>query len=162
MSDTDLQDQAIQVDTEKGNFKYPEDYEFDAGVGLTEDTIKYISDVKDDPDWVREFRLKALEVFQKKPMPTKWADKDLENIDFDKIRYYLSKGQQPARSWDDVPDDVKETFERLGIPEQERKFLAGVEAQFDSEASYSRMKEDLEKEGVIFVGESLSQTLEYR
>ena len=88
MSDTDLQDQAIQVDTEKGNFKYPENYEFDAGVGLTEDTIKYISDVKDDPDWVREFRLKALEVFQKKPMPTKWADKDLENIDFDKIRYY--------------------------------------------------------------------------
>ena len=58
-------------------------------------------------------------------MPTNWADKDLENIHFDKIRYYLSKGQQPARSWDDVPDDVKETFERLGIPEQERKFLAG-------------------------------------
>ena len=73
MSDIDLQDQAIQVDTEKGNFKYPENYEFDAGVGLTEDTVKYISDVKDDPDWVREFRLKALEVFKKKPMPTKWA-----------------------------------------------------------------------------------------
>ena len=82
MSDIDLQDQAIQVDTEKGNFKYPENYEFDAGIGLTEDTVKYISDVKDDPDWVREFRLKALEVFKKKPMPTKWADKDLENIDF--------------------------------------------------------------------------------
>ena len=107
--------------------------------------MKYISKVKKEAPWILDFRLKALEIFQKKPMPTNWADKDLENIHFDKIRYYLSKGQVPARSWDDVPDDVKETFERLGIPEQERKFLAGVEAQFDSEASYSRMKEDLEK-----------------
>ena len=90
------------------------------------------------------FRLKALEIF-KKPMPTKWADKDLENIDFDQIRYYLSKGPTTlANLGREVPDDVK-TFERLGIPEQERKFLAGVEAQFDSEAAYSRMKEDLEK-----------------
>ncbi|MDP4878557.1 MAG: Fe-S cluster assembly protein SufB, partial [Opitutales bacterium] len=152
MSDTDIQDKAINVDTEKGNFKYPENYEFDAGVGLTEETVKYISKVKDEDPWILDFRLKALEIFKKKPMPTNWADKDLENIHFDEIRYYLSKGQQPARTWDEVPDDVKETFERLGIPEQERKFLAGVEAQFDSEASYSRMKEDLEKEGVIFVG----------
>ena len=151
-TDTEIQDEAINVDTEKGNFKYPENYEFDAGVGLTEDTVKYISNVKDEDQWILDFRLKALEIFKKKPMPTKWADKDLENIHFDEIRYYLSKGQQPARTWDEVPDDVKETFERLGIPEQERKFLAGVEAQFDSEASYSRMKEDLEKEGVIFVG----------
>ena len=154
MSDINLkeQEEALNLDTEKGNFHYPEDYEFDAGVGLNEDTIRYISDVKEEDDWVRAFRLKALEIFKKKPMPTNWADADLENIDFDRIRYYLSKGQQPSRSWDDVPDDVKETFERLGIPEQERKFLAGVEAQFDSEAAYSRMKEDLEKEGVIFVG----------
>ena len=152
MSDIDIQDEAINVDTEKGNFKYPENYEFDAGVGLTEDTVKYISNVKDEDPWILDFRLKALEIFKKKPMPTKWADEDLNNIHFDKIRYYLSKGQVPARTWDEVPDDVKETFERLGIPEQERKFLAGVEAQFDSEASYSHMKEDLEKQGVIFVG----------
>ena len=85
-------------------------------------------------------------------MPTHWATDDLKNIDFDVIRYYLAKGQRPSRTWDEVPDDIKNTFERLGIPEQERKFLAGVEAQFDSEAAYSRMKEDLEKEGVIFVG----------
>ena len=146
------QDVAIQVDTEKGNFKYPENYQYDAGVGLTEDTVRYISKVKDEAPWLLDVRLNALKVFEKKKMPTSWADTDLENIDFDKIRYYLSKGQQPSRTWEEVPDDVKETFERLGIPEQERKFLAGVEAQFDSEAAYSRMKEDLEKEGVIFVG----------
>jgi Fe-S cluster assembly protein SufB len=85
-------------------------------------------------------------------MPTHWASKDLEAIDFDKIRYYLATGQKPTRSWDEVPDDVKKTFERLGIPEKERAYLAGVEAQFDSEASYSNMKEELAKEGVIFVG----------
>ena len=152
MPDTTQQDEALKIDYEKGNFNFPEDYAFDAGTGLTEETVRYISKVKDEAPWVLDFRLKALEVFRKKPMPTNWASKDLEAIDFDKIRYYLSKGQTPSRSWDDVPDDVKQTFERLGIPEQERKFLAGVEAQFDSEAAYSRMKEDLEKEGVIFVG----------
>ena len=132
------QEEALHFDTEKGNFQYPEDYKYDAGVGLNEATIKYISEVKDEDEWLRDFRLKALEIFRKKPMPTKWADKDLENIDFDQIRDYLSKGQQPSRTWDEVPDDVKETFERLGIPEQERKFLAGVAAQFAAEAAYSR------------------------
>ena len=146
------QEEAIQIDYEKGNFSFPEDYTYDAGTGLNEETIAYISKVKNEAKWVKEFRLKALEIFNKKPMPTHWASKDLENIIFKNIRYYLSKGQKPSRTWDEVPDDVKETFERLGIPEQERKFLAGVEAQFDSEAAYSRMKEDLEKEGVIFVG----------
>jgi Fe-S cluster assembly protein SufB len=146
------QEEAIQVDYEKGNFSFPEDYTYDAGTGLNEETVAYISKVKNEAAWVKEFRLKALEIFNKKPIPTHWASKDLENIVFENIRYYLSKGQKPSRTWDEVPDDVKETFERLGIPEQERKFLAGVEAQFDSEAAYSRMKEDLEKEGVIFVG----------
>ena len=84
-------------------------------------------------------------------MPTHWATKDLENINFDKIRYYLAQGQKPKRTWDEVPDDIKKTFERLGIPEQERKFLAGVEAQFDSEAAYSNIKEAVAKQGVIFV-----------
>lgn len=141
----------IEVDREKGNFHYNTEYEFDAGVGLSEDVVKYISDVKGEDNWIKDFRLKALKSFEKKRMPTHWATKDLENIDFDVIRYYLSKGQMPSRSWEEVPDDVKETFERLGIPEQERKFLAGVEAQFDSEAAYSRMKDDLAEKGVIFV-----------
>ncbi|MCC5835256.1 MAG: Fe-S cluster assembly protein SufB [Opitutales bacterium] len=142
----------IQVDRDTGNFHYDTTYEFDAGVGLNEETINYISKVKEEPEWMREFRLKALATFNKKATPTHWASKDLENIHYDKIRYYLSKGQRPSRSWDDVPDDVKNTFERLGIPEKERAYLAGVEAQFDSEASYSNMKEELSKEGVIFVG----------
>lgn len=143
---------AIDIDRNKGNFSYDTKYDFDAGIGLSEATVNYIADVKGEDDWVRAFRLKALEVFNSKPLPTNWATKDLENIDFDKFRYYLSTGQRASRTWEDVPDDIKQTFERLGIPEQERAFLAGVEAQFDSEAAYSRMKDDLSKEGVIFVG----------
>jgi Fe-S cluster assembly protein SufB len=142
----------LQFERDQGNFHYDTTYEFDAGVGLNEATVDYICDVKGEDDWVREFRKKALKVFRDKPTPTHWASKDLENIDYDKIRYYLSKGQRPSRSWDEVPDEVKQTFERLGIPEKERAYLAGVEAQFDSEASYSNMKEELSKQGVIFVG----------
>ncbi len=142
----------IDIDRSKGDFHYETDYEFDAGTGLSEATVNYIADVKGEDDWIREFRLKALKTFEKKQLPTHWATDDLESIDFNKIRYYLSKGQTPSRTWDEVPDEVKETFERLGIPEQERKFLAGVEAQFDSEAAYSRMKESLAKDGVIFIG----------
>ena len=142
--------EAIDIDRTKGDFTFPERNKFDAGRGLSSKTVDYISDVKNDPDWVREFRHKALKVFQDKPMPTNWATKDLEAIDFDIIRYYLSDGEKPKRSWDDVPPDVLETFERLGIPQQERAFLAGVEAQFDSEAAYSNVKEELTKQGVIF------------
>ena len=142
---------AIDVDRATGDFRFPENHKYDAGYGLNADTVRYISDVKKEKDWILEFRLKALDVFESKAMPTNWATDDLNNIDFDAIRYYLSDGQKPKRSWDDVPDDIKETFERLGIPEQERAFLAGVEAQFDSEAAYSNVKEALSKEGVIFV-----------
>ncbi|MEO1831922.1 MAG: Fe-S cluster assembly protein SufB [Akkermansiaceae bacterium] len=134
-----------------GNFSFPESHKFDAGYGLTKDTVDYISKVKDEPAWVNEFRHKALETFESKPMPTNWATRDLENIDFDAIRYYLSDGAQPKRSWDEVPPEVLETFDRLGVPEQERAFLAGVEAQYDSGAAYSNVKEALADEGVIFV-----------
>ncbi len=142
---------AVNIDRSAGDFSYPENHTYDAGYGLSEATIDYICDVKNDPDWVREFRKRALKVFNDKPMPTHWATKDLEAINFDKIRYYLSSGSTPKRSWDEVPDDVKRTFERLGIPEQERKFLAGVEAQFDSEAAYSNIKKVVSDQGVIFV-----------
>ena len=142
----------LEIDRSVGNFSYPEKHQFDAGTGLTSETVDYISRVKNEPEWIREFRQRALEIFESKPMPTHWASRDLENIIFKNIRYYLANGQRPTRSWDEVPDDVKKTFERLGIPEQERKFLAGVEAQFDSEAVYSNIKKAVGDQGVIFVG----------
>ncbi len=145
-------DSALNLDREKGNFSYDVDYAYDAGVGLSEKTIDYISEVKKEAQWIRKFRHDALKIFNEKPLPLNWAPKDIQNVEFDKIRYYLSQGQMPSRDWEDVPDKIKETFERLGVPEQERKFLAGVEAQFDSESAYSRMKEELAKQGVIFMG----------
>jgi Fe-S cluster assembly protein SufB len=142
----------IGIDRNVGDFSFPEQHEFDAGIGLTPATIDYISEVKGEPEWIREWRHKAHQVFLQKAMPTSWASEDLNAINFDKIRYYLSRGQKTNRSWEDVPDDVKRTFERLGIPEQERKFLAGVEAQFDSEAVYSNIKKAVGDQGVIFMG----------
>ena len=143
---------AVAVDRSVGDFHYKVDYARDAGRGLSERVVNYIAEVKEDPEWVREFRLKGFRTFLDKPLPTHWASKDLETIDFDKIRYYLAPGTTTRRSWDEVPEDIKRTFERLGIPEQERKFLAGVEAQFDSEAVYSNIKKAVGEQGVIFVG----------
>ncbi|MFM7750103.1 MAG: Fe-S cluster assembly protein SufB, partial [Opitutaceae bacterium] len=105
------------IDQSRGDFKYDVAYEFDAGTGLNERTIDYISSVKKEASWIRDFRHNALKVFNSKPMPVHWATRDLGNINFDKIRYYLAQGQKPKRTWDDVPDDIKKTFERLGIPE---------------------------------------------
>ncbi len=144
--------QTIDIDRTIGDFSYDVPAVHDAGVGLSEDTIHFISNVKEEPDWIREFRLKAYHTFLEKPLPTHWATEDLNAIDFDKIRYYLGGGTAPKRRWEDVPEDIKNTFERLGIPESERKFLAGVEAQFDSEAVYSNIKKAVADQGVIFVG----------
>jgi Fe-S cluster assembly protein SufB len=146
------QNTQLDIDRSVGDFHYDMDYAFDAGVGLNEATIDYICDVKGEAGWIRRFRKEALRKFEAMPLPTHWASHDLENIIFENIRYYLAQGQQPKRSWDDVPDEVKQTFERLGIPEQERKFLAGVEAQFDSEAAYSNIKAAVGEQGVIFMG----------
>ena len=146
-----MENPAVGIDQSAGNFSYKMEYAFDAGTGLSEDTIRYISSVKKEAPWILEFRLKALKKFFSMPMPTHWATKDLEDTDFQTIRHYLPQSQKPKRTWDEVPDDIKKTFERLGIPEQERKFLAGVEAQFDSEAAYSNIKEIVSKQGVIFV-----------
>ncbi|KIE58549.1 Fe-S cluster assembly protein SufB [Methylacidiphilum kamchatkense Kam1] len=145
-------EEVVLINSSVEDFSYDIEYSYDAGIGLNEKTIDYICDVKNDPDWIRAFRKRALQIFLQKPLPVHWASKELEKIDFDKIRYYLAYNKTPQRSWDDVPEEVKKTFERLGIPEQERKFLAGVEAQFDSESAYSNIKESLSKQGVIFVG----------
>lgn len=141
----------VGIDRSAGDFSFAEDYAYDAGVGLSEETVRYISKVKGEDEWVLNFRLKALKKFFEKPNPTNWATKRLDELDFSKIRYYLAKGAKKGRTWEEVPEDVKQTFERLGVPEQERAFLAGVEAQFDSESAYSNMKKHLSEQGVIFV-----------
>src|SRR5260370_40679994 len=135
-----------------GNFFYDLKPVREGGVGLTEQTIDYIADVKGEPEWIRAFRKNAYRVFNSKPLPTHWAGDELKEIDFDVIRYYLASGEAAKRTWEEVPEDIKRTFERLGIPESERKFLAGVEAQFDSEAVYSNIKKAVADQGVIFMG----------
>ncbi len=117
--------------------------------GLNEGIIRQISAHKSEPAWMLEFRLKAYEIFLKKPMP-EWGS-DLGEIDFANIFYYLKPAEENARSWDDVPEDIKNTFERLGIPQAERKFLAGVGAQYESEVVYHSLQQDLADQGVIFL-----------
>jgi Fe-S cluster assembly protein SufB len=131
-----------------GDFHYDTTYEYDAGTGLSEKTIEYISKTKSEDSWLLAFRKKAYETFKALALPAALKN---DNINFDNIRYYLSKGNESKRSWDEVPNEIKKTFHRLGIPEKERKYLAGVEAQFDSESAYSRIKDTLAKDGVIFV-----------
>lgn len=131
-------------------FSYPTDkYKYVLKPGLSREVIEEISAIKNEPKWMREFRLQAYEIFLKKPMPT-WGG-DLSAINFDTITYYATPTDKSARSWDDVPEEVKRTFDRLGIPEAERKFLAGVGAQYDSEVLYHSIREDLKKKGVIFL-----------
>ena len=117
--------------------------------GLDEDVIRQISAHKGEPEWMLDFRLQSYEIFKSKPMPDWGAD--LTGIDFDDIFYYLKPAELNARSWDDVPETIKNTFERLGIPEAERKFLAGVGAQYESEVIYHSLKKELEDQGVLFL-----------
>jgi Fe-S cluster assembly protein SufB len=129
-------------------FSMPEHYAFKSQRGLSKAIVEQISEMKGEPDWMHQFRLKSLEHFFKRPIPTWGAD--LSGIDFDNIFYYIKPMQEQGRTWEDVPADIKETFDRLGIPQAERKFLAGVTAQYESEAVYHKVREDLEKLGVIF------------
>ncbi len=117
--------------------------------GLNHAVIDQISDQKKEPQWMREFRHQALDIFLSKPMPTWGAD--LSGIDFDEIYYYLKPSEGSGKSWEDVPENIKRTFDRLGIPEAERKFLAGVGAQYDSEVIYHSLREEWERQGVVFL-----------
>jgi Fe-S cluster assembly protein SufB len=139
-------------DIDLGQYKYgfsdPEDYHFKSRKGLDEEIVTQISDMKGEPEWMKEFRLKSLEYFHKRPTPT-WGG-DLSDLDFNDIYYYVRASEAAGRSWDDVPEYIKNTFEKLGIPEAERKFLAGVGAQYESEVVYHSLREDLENQGVIF------------
>ncbi len=125
---------------------------FSTGKGLTEETVRTISKEKNEPEWMLEYRLESLKNFQKlNPVdnPLKWGP-DLSDLDFDEINYYQKAMDEPVRSWDDVPDKIKETFERLGIPEAERAYLAGAAVQYESTAVYQNMKKEFEDLGIIF------------
>ncbi|MGH7460382.1 MAG: Fe-S cluster assembly protein SufB, partial [Longimicrobiales bacterium] len=134
----------------KYDFKEESKPVFKAQKGLSEEIVRQISAHKGEPEWMLEFRLKALEIYYSKPMPN-WGG-DLTQLDrtLDDIYYYLKPQEQMERSWDDVPDDIKRTFERLGIPEAERKVLAGVGAQYESEMVYHSLKKEWEDKGIIF------------
>jgi Fe-S cluster assembly protein SufB len=133
----------------KYGFKDPENYVFKSGRGLNREVVEQISHMKGEPQWMLEFRLKALDHFLKRPMPT-WGG-DLSKLDLDNIFFYVKPTELESKSWDDVPDTIKNTFDKLGIPEAERKFLAGVGAQYESEMVYHKIQENLEKQGVIFL-----------
>ena len=117
--------------------------------GLNEAVVRHISELKGEPEWMRDLRLKALRLFGKKPMPSWGAD--LNEIDFDNIKYFVRSTEGQAESWEELPEDIRVTYERLGIPEAERKFLAGVTTQYESEAVYHNMLKEVEEKGVIFL-----------
>src|SRR6266540_1711419 len=140
---------ALTKDYQYG-FSDPEQYAFKSRRGLDREVVEQISAYKKEPEWMLQFRLRALDIFMRKPMPA-WPSADLSEIDFQNIFYYLRPTDNSAeKNWDDVPPYIKDTFDKLGIPEAERKFLAGVSAQYESEVVYHSIREDLEKQGVIF------------
>ena len=143
-----------QVVAEIGNeyrygFHDPEEYFFKSGRGLNPEVVAMISEHKNEPDWMRKRRLQALEYFRARPLPT-WGG-DLDEIDFENMYYYIRPTEKQANSWEDLPADIKNTWDRLGIPEAEKKYLAGVGAQYESEVVYHKLKEDLESQGVLFL-----------
>src|SRR5271166_4730680 len=135
---------------ERYGFHDAENYLYKAPKGLNREIVEKISEFKSEPQWMRDFRLKALDHFLSRPQPT-WGSPLLAEVDYDDIHYFVRASEKAGRSWDEVPEDVKRTFDRLGIPEAERKFLAGVGAQYESEVVYHQVREDLEKQGVIFI-----------
>ncbi|MDE0816807.1 MAG: Fe-S cluster assembly protein SufB [Pirellulaceae bacterium] len=131
----------------KYDFRTENEAVFKVEKGINADIVRQISEMKDEPQWMLDFRLEALEIFESKPMPEWGGDID---IDFQDIYYYLKPTEGQGKTWDEVPEEIKDTFERLGIPQAEREYLAGVKAQFDSEVVYGSVSEDLDNLGVIF------------
>lgn len=138
-----------EISEYKYGFKDPENYVFRAKKGLDAEVVNEISNRKGEPQWMREFRLKALSHYQSRPMPS-WGV-DLSGLDLDDIYYYVRPAEMESKTWEDVPESIKNTFDKLGIPEAERKFLAGVGAQYESEMVYHSIQENLAKIGVIFL-----------
>jgi Fe-S cluster assembly protein SufB len=154
MTDTDKKvfdiGASSSVYQEKYGFYDAEKYVFKAKKGLNREIVEEISWMKNEPDWMRQYRLRALDIFYKKTLP-QWGG-NLNDIDFNDIYYFLRATDKAERSWDEVPADIKKTFDRLGIPEAEKKFLAGVGAQYESEVVYHNIQDSLKKQGVIFLG----------
>lgn len=148
-----MEKQAINVGVNTNDYKYGfrDDHKslFQTKRGLGRKAVEEISEQKDEPQWMREFRLKSFETFLKKPMP-KWGP-NLQEIDLNDFIYYIKPTAKQGHTWDEVPEDIKNTFDKLGIPEAEKKWLGGVGAQYDSEMVYHNIREDLKKKGVIFV-----------
>lgn len=142
-------DQGIGDFNELYNFRDPDTAIFKTDIGLNEDVVRQISAIKGEPEWMLEFRLKSLAHFFERPLPT-WGP-DLTGLDLSNLVYYVRPSEKSERSWDDVPDTIKNTFDKLGIPEAEQRFLAGVGAQYESEMVYHSIQEHLEKQGVIFL-----------
>ncbi len=139
----------LNMDYSKYDFKDSTDlYVYTSKKGLSRGTVEEISRIKNEPEWMLNFRLRSYDIFMKKPMPV-WGG-DLSKINFQNIFYYTKASEKQSKSWDDVPDSVRKTFDKLGIPEAEKKFLAGVGAQYESETVYHNLREDLSKQGVIF------------
>ena len=130
-------------------FSDPETYVYKSEKGLNEEVVRRISGMKNEPQWMLDYRLKALAHFRQRPMPSWGAD--ISGLDLEDIYYYVRPSNETEKSWDDVPDTIKRTFDRLGVPDAERKFLAGVGAQYESEMVYHSIQEHLEKQGVIFL-----------
>jgi len=150
MSDTKSDEQLLEgIGDYQYGFRDPETFVFKSRKGLDREIVEQISHMKGEPEWMLAFRLKALEHFQKRPIPN-WGG-DLSKLNLDDIYYYVKPTDSESESWDEVPDTIKNTFDRLGIPEAEQKFLAGVGAQYESEMVYHKIQENLENKGVIFL-----------
>jgi Fe-S cluster assembly protein SufB len=145
--------QNLDFDYAQYGFRNEENYLFKAEKGLNEKVVRELSGMKGEPEWMLRRRLQALEIFRKKPTPLAgmWANPELAELDYENIHYFVRAGDRPQTDWDAVPAEIKNTFERLGIPEAERKFLAGVGAQYESEVVYHSLREEWSKLGVIFL-----------
>ncbi len=156
MSNGQSSDFLEKISDYKYGFNDPDVSVYKTRKGLDEDVVKMISSLKNEPEWMLDFRLKALKHFMSRPIPTWGAD--LSKLNLDEIYYYVRPAETESKSWDDVPETIKNTFDKLGIPEAEQKFLAGVGAQYESEMVYHSIQEHLEKQGVIFL--SIEQGLQ--
>lgn len=144
MAKTNIED----IDRNIYDIKNKDNYEFKMQKGLNKEIVEEISKKKNEPEWMRDIRLKALETYNQLELPT-WGP-DLSELKMDEIATYVKPKTNLNSNWDDVPEDIRNTFDKLGIPEAEKKSLAGVGAQYDSEVVYHSIKEDLKKQGVIY------------